>query len=74
MIPSSGEASITEAAAASRSLSASQARRAAVPFRSVLAEAAVGEVLGIFSVEAGITRTVSIGTANASATIWAILE
>ena len=41
-----------------------QARSAAVPFRSVLAEAAVGEVLLFFSVEAGITRTASIGIAT----------
>ena len=53
--------------------SVSQARSAAVPFRSVLAEAAVGEVLLFFSVEVGITRTASIGSANASATIWRIL-
>ena len=46
----------------------SQARTAAVPFRSVLAEAAVGEVLLFFSVEVGITRTLSTGKPNWSAT------
>ena len=40
------------------------ARRAAVPFKSVLADAAVGEVLLFFSVEAGMTRTDSSGKAN----------
>src|SRR4051812_18159485 len=34
----------------------SHARTAAVPFKSVLADAAVGEVLWFFSVEVGITR------------------
>ena len=39
----------------------------------MLAEAAVGEVLLFFSVEVGITRTASSGSANSSATIWRIL-
>ncbi len=72
-MPSAVDARWGAAASASRSRRVSQARSAAVPFRSVLAEAAVGEVLGIFSVEVGITRTPSIGIANASATIWPIL-
>ena len=45
------------AVSASRCLRMAQARRAAVPFKSVLAEAAVGEVLLFFSVEVGMTRT-----------------
>ena len=61
------------AASASRLFKISQARRAAVPFKSVLADAAVGEVLLFFSVEAGMTRTASSGKANSSATIWRIL-
>ena len=43
----------------SRCFNISQARRAAVPFKSVEAEAAVGEVLWFFSVDVGMTRTAS---------------
>ena len=35
-----------------------------MPFKSVDADAAVGEVLLFFSVEAGITRTAPSGSAN----------
>ena len=44
-----------------------------MPLRSVLAEAAVGEVLLFFSVEVGMTWTASTGSANWSATSWRIL-
>ena len=64
---------MTGGTSASRWRSASQARTAAVPFRSVLAEAAVGEVLLFFSVEVGMTTTASGGSANVSATSWRIL-
>jgi hypothetical protein len=47
-----------------RSRKASQARTAAVPLRSVEAEAAVGEVLLFFSVEVGITNTAPSGKPN----------
>ena len=63
-MPSSGEASIREATSARRILRISHAFTAAKPLRSVLAEAAVGEVLLFFSVEVVITRTASAGSAN----------
>ena len=48
------------------------ARTAAVPFRSVLADAAVGDVLMLRSVEVGMTRTDSTGKRNSAATSWRI--
>ena len=64
-MPSAVEARWRAAVSASRSFRISQARSAAVPFKSVLAEAAVGEVLLFFSVDVGMTRTASSGSANA---------
>lgn len=72
-MPSAGEASCRAAASASRAFKMAAARNAAVPFKSVLADAAVGDVLLFFSVDVGITRTVSRGTASSSATTWRIL-
>jgi hypothetical protein len=42
---------------ASLALSCAQASATAAPFRSVLADAAVAEVLGTLSVRVGMTRT-----------------
>jgi hypothetical protein len=47
------------------------AASAALPFMSLPAEAAVGEVLGTFSVVVAMMRTRSSPTPSSSATTWA---
>ena len=59
--------------AASRSLSATQALRAAMPFRSEPEDAAVAEVFGTRAVSVAETRTRSTAMSNSRATTCATL-
>ena len=61
------------ATAAIRILILSAACRAAMPFRSEPAEAAVAEVLGTLSVRVAETLTLPMSIRNVDATTWATL-
>jgi len=68
-MPSAGRASIPAATSVKRARSRRQASAAAAPFKSVPADAAVGEVLLFLSVLVAVTMTPAYGTPSSSATI-----